>query len=140
MELTYKREETPDLTGARRCVVISAEVKLSKTGKTMIAIGLRPSGSKISVKYFIVEGPYWNRNLTQFYDSFNVEEGNLEVVTWVGAEGAANFITDENGYLKVKNFIRKDRAADLPPYEGEKPERQTVTHFEDLSEDEELPF
>lgn len=140
MALTYQREESPKLTGAHRCVIVSAEQKTSQSGKEMIVLGIRPSGTKITVNYYIVEGPYWNRTLTQFFDSFDVEEGNLELVTWVGAEGAAFFGEDEQGYLKVKYFIQKDKAANLPLFEGEKPERQTITKFEELGSDEDLPF
>ena len=141
MSFNYQREETPKLAaGNYRVVIVSAEQRTSKSGKQMIVLGIRPSGTKITIYHYIVEGEYFNRNMTSFFDSFDVDEGNFELVTWIGAEGAARLAEDENGYLKVKYFIRKDKAANLPPFVGEKPERQTVTKFEDLPSDDDLPF
>ena len=45
--------------------------------------------------------------------------------------------------MKVKYWIDAVRAESLPPYEGEKPEKQTVTTLTDAEDDGEsdgLPF
>jgi hypothetical protein len=140
----YTREESNRLSpGDYRVQVVSAETAVSKSGNNMVVLGIRPNGSNITINHYMVRNEYWNRNLTRFYDSFNVPEGNLNFMEWINAVGAARLKEDENGYLKVAWFIDKKRAEKLPPWQGDMPERQTVTDLDnDLEEieDEDLPF
>lgn len=146
----YQREEREGgaaTTGKQRCVIVGAEEKVSKSGNPMIEISVRPSGCKFTVKTYLVQGEYFNRNATQFFDAFpEIKEGDFTLLNWIGAEGAAMFDLDDRGYLKVKYFLDSVRAASLPPFEGDKPERQTVTSLEedepgaDDFDDPDLPF
>lgn len=138
----YKREESSTRTplGKRRCVITGAEEKLSKSGKTMIVVTIRPSGTKLDIKYFLVDGEYFNKNATKLFDSFDIEDGNFNLIEWIGAMGAAEFTIDDDGYHKIKWFIDKTRAETLPAFEGEVPPRQTVTKFEENGTDEDMPF
>ena len=141
----YQRDETKmdALKGKFRCVIVDVEDGVSKSsGLPMITITVRPSGTKFKVKTYLVKNDKFNQNATQFFDAFpEIGDGNFNFVEWVGAEGAATFGEDENGYTKLKRFISADRAVDLPPFEGEKPERQTVTKLEEAEDDDdELPF
>lgn len=140
----YVREETPRLQpGDYRVEITNAEEKVSSNGNQMIVITVKPNGSDISINYYIVKNQYFNRNMTSFFDSFNVEEGNFNFMTWIGAVGAARLKEDENGYLKVNYFISKSRAANLPEWVGDMPERQTVTKigdFEEINTDDDIPF
>ena len=139
----YHREEaefTP-IVGKIRCVITDVEEKVSKSGNNMIVITVNPSGSKAKVKYWLVDNDYFNRNATSFFDSFKeIEEGNFDFLTWIGAEGAAMFKEGDNGYAEIAYFISADRAANLPPFEGTKPPRQTVTKFTEDDSEDELPF
>ena len=139
---TYRREEdthTKLAAGDYRCVVVSAEETISSTQKAMIKIGLRPSGSKMIVYNYIVEGDWWNINLTRFFDSFDVKEGDMNLMGWVGAEGAMH-LKEDGDYLKCAYFINKRKAEKLPEFVGDKPERQVPANFEEISSDDELPF
>lgn len=139
----YTREEGTSNripAGNYRAVVVSAEETESKAGKAMIKIGLRPSGSKIIVYQYIVEGEYYNRNLTTFFDSFDVAEGDMNLMGWIGAMGAVKLKEDENGYMKVAYLLSRRNAVNLPEFEGDKPEKQTVSEMVDLAPDEDLPF
>ncbi len=129
----FQREEAKRIEpGNYRVEVILAEETTSKTsGNPMIVVTVQPNGSNILIKNYIVKNEYFNRNMTSFFDSFNIEEGNFNFLSWVGAVGAANLIEDENGYLKVKYFIDKKRAENLPEWKGELPERQTITEIKD---------
>ncbi|MBR2679410.1 MAG: hypothetical protein IKE23_01370 [Exiguobacterium sp.] len=140
----YKREENKSskkVQGQLRCVITSAEEAKSKTGKDMIVVSVKPSGAEFSVKHYIVKNEYFNRNMTVFFDSFPaINDGDFEFLHWVGCEGAANFVEDENGYTKIRWFIEASRAKDLPPFEGTKPEKIEVNNdFSDINEDD-LPF
>lgn len=142
----YQREETRTdaLKGKYRCVIVDVEETVSKTsGLPMIVITVRPSGTKFKVKTYLVKNDKFNRNATSFFDSFpEIEEGTFNFVEWIGCVGAALFDEDEQGYTKLKWFISASKAEGLPPFEGEKPERQTVTKLEKEVEESEddLPW
>ncbi len=147
MNWTYKREEAPKLgEGTYRVVITNAEETTSKAGNQMLVITLRPSGSNLTIKHYIVQNDYFNRNMTDFYDAFDIPEGNFNLVEWIGAMGAAKLKEDDMGYLKVSFFVNKARAEKLPEFVGEKPERQKVDNsfakeMEDvIIDDEELLF
>ena len=136
----FKREEEPKLTGKKRCVIVSVEESVSAKGNDMIVIGIRPSGCRFTVRGYLVKNDRFNRDATAFFDAFpEIEFGNFSFVEWIGAEGCVNLIEDDRGYLKIKNFVDPVSARDLPPYEGDKPERQKITALEE-DEDEDFPF
>ena len=139
---SYQREERPRLTpGDYRVEIVSVEEKESKACNPMLVIGVRPNGSNIIINHYIVQGNEWtNRNLTEFFDSFNIDDGDFELPTWVGAIGAARLKEDDNGYLKIQYFISENRAEKLPPWEGKMPERQELTKLEDIEDDGDLPW
>ena len=116
----YKREEREEaakVTGKLRCVIVDVEEAVSKSGNNMIVISVKP------------------------FDAFpEIGDGNFSFPTWIGCEGAANFVLDDNDYLSIKYFISADKAESLPPFVGSKPERQTVTKFTEDDSDDELPF
>ncbi|MDD3437615.1 MAG: hypothetical protein PHC64_10730 [Candidatus Gastranaerophilales bacterium] len=137
----YAREETPRAgAGDYRFEVINAVEDVSKSGKDMIVVSLKLNGTNITVKDYFVAGEWFNRKVTQFFDSTNIEEGNFEFLTWIGAVGAARFKEDENGYLKVHYYLKPEQAEKLPPWQGDMPERQTVTEFAPVNSDDDLPF
>ena len=144
----YSREEhTMDaLKGKYRCVIVDVEEGVTgpnskAPGTPMITVTVRPSGTTFKVKYRIVKNDYFNRNMTSLFDSFQeLEDGNFNFVEWIGCEGAAEFGEDSRGYTELKWFISPEKAADLPPFEGTKPERQTVSKLEEDSGDDDLPW
>lgn len=149
MNWNYNREEKEResaVVGKHRVVIVSAEEGVTganskKPGTPMIEVKLRPSGRRFTVTYRMVQGEYFNRNATQFFDAFpEIPDGNFNFLEWVGAEGAAMFKEDSNGYTQISYFLDPVRAADLPPFEGEKPQRQTVTTLEEVEDTDGLPF
>lgn len=145
---SYQREsngrDNSALIGKRRCVIVGAEETVSSAGNPMIVIKVRPSGCNFSVTTWLVKNEKFNHNATQFFDAFpEIGDGNFNFIEWIGAEGAADFGEDEKGYLKVKWWIDAVRASSLPPFEGDKPERQTITSLteeEPYDDDDDLPF
>ena len=139
---SYRREERPRLApGDYRVEIVSVEEKESKAGNPMLVIGIRPNGSNITINHYIVKNDWFNRNMTDFFDSFNIDDGDFTLPTWVGAVGAARLKEDDKGYLKVQYFINEDRAEKLPPWEGKLPERQELTTLTDINEDDgDLPW
>lgn len=143
---SYQREEMNRISpGDYRVEIVEAEETTSKSsGKPMIVVKVRPNGSNITIWHYIVKNEYFNRNMTSFFDAFpQIEEGDFNLLGWVGCVGAARIKEDESGYLKVAWFLDEQQAEKLPPWEGKEPERQTVTEiggFEPDGGDEDLPF
>lgn len=142
----YKREDdSKNVEGPHRCVITAAEETESNEKKNpMVVVSVKPSGADFSVKCFFVYGDYFNRNITRFLDAFpnirdQVDNKKWDFVKWVGEEGAA-FFEKDGKYTKVKYFLSPERAKDLPPFEGSKPEKLEVSNeFTDINEDD-LPF
>lgn len=137
----YRREERERLSpGNYRVEIVSAEEAESRAGNPMLVIGVRPNGSKITIKHYIVKNEYFNRNMTDFFDSFNIDDGDFTLPTWVGAVGAAKLKEDDQGYLKVQYFLSQERAKKLPPWDGPLPERQELVQLKELEDDGDLPW
>ena len=142
-----EKERESAITGKHRVVITDVSEGVTgpnskNPGTPMILIKVRPSGRRFSVTYRIVKNDYFNRNMTAFFDAFpDILFGDFNFLSWIGAEGAAMFKEDDRGYTQVSYFLSPERAADLPPFEGEKPERQSITSLEDETEDDgDLPF
>lgn len=137
----YRREESTRLEpGDYRVAITGVEETVSKIGNPMLVVTVRPSGSDIRIKHYIVKNDYFNRNLTSLKDSFGIADEDNEILGWIGAAGAARLAEDDRGYLKVRWFIHRDKQGTLPPWEGEQPSRQQVQDFEELADDDDLPF
>lgn len=150
MDWNFQREDKEResaITGKHRVVIVEADEGVTgpnskNPGTPMIVVKVRPSGRRFTVTYRIVKNDWFNRNMTQFFDAFpDIEFGDFNFISWTGAEGAAMFKEDDRGYTQISYFISPERAADLPPFEGDKPERVTVGKLIDADDDDgDLPF
>ena len=137
----FVREEALRLEpGDYRVEITDVEEKTSQSGNPMVVITLRPNGTKIRVKHYIVKNEYFNRNMTDFYDCFAIPYGDKNTLSWIGADGAAKLVENEDGYLRVRWLIRRDKQDSLPEWVGEKPQRQDVKLDENGFPDDDLPF
>ena len=137
MAWNFKRtEQTFDTipAGDHRVVIDSAEQAVSKNGNDMLVIKLRVSGYNSMLWHYIVfmdqRPEITNQKLTQFFDSFGIEDGNFNLASYVGKAGAAHVKIDENGYSKVAWFIHKDKQGNLPPWKGELPSKPQAVPVE----------
>lgn len=141
-----EKERESAVTGKHRVVITEADEGVtgpnSKTpGTPMIVVKVRPSGRRFTVTYRIIKNEYFNRNMTAFFDAFpDITFGDFNFLSWIGAEGAAMFKEDDRGYTQVSYFLSPERAKDLPAFEGEKPERQTISTLDEPDDDDDLPF
>ena len=126
----YKRVEPKSALypGDYRVEIVTAEERLSKGGNHMIVIGLKPNGYNLKIQHYIVDGQYFNVNMTRFFDCFDVEEGNFDFPGWIGAQGAVRLVQDTRDprFLKVGYLIARKNANDLPPWTGPLPERHRI--------------
>lgn len=83
------------------------------------------------VSIFLTEGNNFNGNLTAFYDTFNIERGNMNVESWKDKRGylkislvkkgeytnmVPRYILDENGYVKHPQGQQPAPAAAVPSF------------------------
>lgn len=128
--------------GKYRLRIENAIKKVSKSGNDMVELTLAISGKPIKVWFYLVflsDYPdITNRNLTAIYDSFGIEKGNMNFDSWKGKVGAGQLKYDENEYLKVHYFIKKEAQAGLPSW-VEPNSEEAVGEYITVEEDD-LPF
>lgn len=152
MAWQYKREESqfeaiPE--GKYRALIDSAEKKVSKSGNDMLVIRLKVSGQTSSIWYyipFLEDRPeITNRMLTQLFDSFEIEEGNFNLASYVGKAGGICVKHDDTGRAKISYLLSKKQQEELPPYVGDpvrpapKVDANGFMEIPDVSDDD-LPF
>ena len=129
--------------GKYRLRIADVEQKQSKTGKDMVVLTLDISGNPTKVWYYLVFMPdnpdITNRNLTAIFDSFGIDKGNMSFESWKGKVGAAQLKYDENEYLKVHYFIKKEQQAGLPSWVEPNSEEATGGYVT-VENPEDLPF
>ena len=152
---TYKKQEhTERQPGNYRCIILKAEAGVSKTsGKNMLTIHLRPSGTASTVKAYIVDNDWFDSNFSSFLDAFPALKDNSNpdnCFAWRGAMGAVKLKVNDDGYFETAKYpwIPADKATKLPEFEWkarddepqEMPEMQTFTEITDSDDDDQIPF
>ena len=113
----------PIPVGDHRVRIASVEEGRSNSGNQMIKLVLDVSGHNATIWHWIVFLPdnqkLTNQKLGEFWNSFGIELGNLNINTWIGKVGAAKVKHEEyNGETnaKIAYFISKDRQDKLPAW------------------------
>jgi hypothetical protein len=148
MGFNYQREEPKSRleTGDYRVEIVEAANAVSSKGNEMIVLSIRPNLSEIKLKYYLVEGKYFNQNATQIFDSFDIEEGDFDLPGWIGAQGVAHIVPDDRNprYMKIAYFHSRATtvAENLPPWKGVPPERHRIVDGNEFVQvdDSEDPF
>ncbi len=99
--------------GVHNLKIVKAETKQSKTGKHMIVVTyvVQECTDAPYIEYYC-EGEYFNRNMSRFFDAFNIRQGDFNFNAWIGHYGKAMFdhhdktYTDQNGITKTTNKCR----------------------------------
>lgn len=153
MEWQFKREERTFEEipiGTYRVAIVSANKDKSKTGNDMLKVEMAVSGQNRHLWYyipFLEDRPgITNRMLTQFIDSFGIDEDHLlDFAGYTGKMGACVVKHDDEGRAKVSYFIKKDKQNNLPPFEGEIPKPVITSadgfiNFPNEGESDNFPF
>ena len=131
--------------GDHRVRIKEVSKQISQNGRDMIKLVFDVSGTNILLYNYIVfmddRPEITNRKLTQLFDSFDIEDGNFNLNSWVGKVGAVNVKHDEEERAVVNYYINKNRQQNLPPWV----EGNTETPTPKLGElyevdDDDLPF
>lgn len=147
----YKHEEPafdeiPN--GPHRLRIREVNKKISKNGNDMLELKFDVSGHTSLLFYYIVFLPdrpeITNRNLTAFFDSFGINEGDFNMQNWVGKVGAGMVKHDEEDRPKIGYLVRRNKQDDLPgwkePGSGKKVPGGADFAPMPAADDEDLPF
>ncbi|MCQ2125123.1 MAG: hypothetical protein MJZ25_13160 [Fibrobacter sp.] len=100
--------DVPD--GIHDIKVVEAKVKQSNTGKQMIEITYQCKSCPTVPYYeYYVEGDYFNKNITRFFDAMSIRLGDFNFQAWIGHAGKGMFAhrdetyTDKMGAVKTIN-------------------------------------
>ena len=152
---TYKpQEHTERQPGNYRCIILKAEAGTSKTsGKNMLTIYLRPSGTASTVKAYIVDNDWFDSNFSAFLDAFPALKANSNpdnCFAWRGAIGAVKLKVNDDGYFETAKYpwIPAEKAVNYPDFEwrsrdDESPEMPVLQEFTEITEqdsEDEIPF
>ncbi len=106
----------PIPVGDHRMRIASAEEQTSKSGNQMIKLVLDVSGHNATIWHYIVFMPdnakLTNQKLGELWNSFDIQQGNFNLQSWVGKVGAAKVkheLYDGETQPKIAYFIGKDR-------------------------------
>ena len=115
--------------GRYRVVIVGAEKAVSKSsGNDMLTIQMQVSGYKSHIWAYIPflddKPEVTNRILTQFFECFQIEEGDFNLNNYLGKSGGiAVKHEDFDGKTTAKfhYWLRRKAVDALPPFEGDVP-------------------
>ena len=114
----------PIPVGDHRVRITSAEEQTSSSGRQMIKLVLDVSGYSSTIWHYIVFMPdnqkLTNQKLGELWNSFDIQQGNFNLNSWVGKVGAAKVkheTYNNEPSAKIAYFINKDRQDKLPAWQ-----------------------
>lgn len=145
-----KEEYKPLPVGDYRIKIEECEIVKSSNGRDMIKFVFVVSKTGHKIFHYIVNGEYFNQNISRFFDAFpQIEKGNFNVASYIGKVGACHTKHEEyNGNVnsKVHYFIHASKQANLPAWiEPEKKDQNNSStanseEFAPVPDVQELPF
>lgn len=131
--------------GDHRVRIETVEEQISKnTGYEMFKLTLSASGYGSKLFHYVVFMPdrpeITNQNLGTIFDSFGIQQGNMNIYEWQGKVGAARVKHEQydgKPQAKIAYFLLRSKQGDLPPWQ-EKGDK----NFASVREEEEVdvPF
>lgn len=131
--------------GDHRVRIETVEEQISKnTGYEMLKLTLSVSGYGSKLFHYVVFMPdkseITNQNLGTIFDSFGIQQGNMNIYEWQGKVGAARVKHEQydgKPQAKIAYFLLRSKQDDLPPWQ-EKGDK----NFTSVREEEEVnvPF
>ena len=117
---TYAPEEQgPRITaGDHRVKLVKVEEKFSQSGKAMVAFDfVTKEGAKLFMN--AVEGDYFNKIMTNFYDGFGIPRGDRNMGRWIGRTATAHIALgkprdDGRQFMEVKYLLTPQEGTQTP--------------------------
>ena len=123
----YDANKTFELipVGDHRVRIETVEEQISKnTGYEMCKLTLSASGYGSKLFHYVVFMPdrpeITNQNLGTIFDSFGIQQGNMNIYEWQGKVGAARVKHEQydgKPQAKIAYFLLRSKQDDLPPWQ-----------------------
>ena len=133
--------------GQYRLRIKEVEKQVSQAGRDMLKLTFDVSGQARKLYHYIVflddRPEITNRNLTQLFDSFGIEDSNFNLNSWVGKVGGCTVKHDEDERAKVQYFLNKKQQEKLPPWQDVASDANPAPKREMAEvevDDDDLPF
>lgn len=137
--------------GDYRMRIRAAEEQKSSKGNDMVKLTLDVSGYSSTIWHYIVFMPdnptITNTKLAEFWDSFGIPVGNLNVSSWVGKIGAGRVKHEDykgEPSPKISYFKKKSEQEKLPAWQEPKGIASVSgaanVEFTALPDDSDVPF
>ncbi len=109
--------------------VKNAENKKSNTGKNMHVITYEVEGAN-GMPFIdrIVEGEYYNQNMTRWFDAFHIQRGNFQLNSWIGKKAYAHFEHKEESFVNDKGKQITVNKANLVYFHNNMPEQKPTVN------------
>lgn len=114
----------PVPVGDHRVRIEEAEETTSKAGNPMIKMTLKASGHNGKLFYYMVFDPanrqMTNKKLGDIYESFQIPEGTMELLYWIGKVGAAHIKHEDyegKPTARIAWFLTRRKQDGLPPWQ-----------------------
>ena len=80
--------------------ILSAKETTAKSSSRMIEVNLLVTGAANKTPYVerYVEGDFFNRNMSRFFDAFGIQRGNFDYPTWVNKNAVGHFEHKQESY------------------------------------------
>ena len=112
----FQREEYGNVfdveDGDHTCFIQKVEEKQSNTGKHMLEVSMTVDNGGTQYVERYVEGEYFNKNMSRFFDAFGIQCGDWNYADWYGKTAKGHFChkqesyQDKSGELKTVNRCR----------------------------------
>lgn len=107
--------DVPD--GEHKVVITKAEIKTSKTNKKMIEVTANVQDSNgVPFVDRIVEGEYFDINMSRFFDAYGIQAGNFDFRQWCGKSACAIFTHKNETFTDQYGISRTVSKANLIKY------------------------
>jgi hypothetical protein len=113
----YREEEYDALPdGVYQVEIVDVQLGTSKnSGLPMQTVEVKPEGSSMILKYYLVKNENYNKNVTKFFDCFGIRRGDFDYDGWMGKTGKAAIGKTEQGYHEIKQLIPVKAAGETAP-------------------------
>ena len=125
----FKVFDVPD--GDHVVKIVKVEYQVSKTGKNMHVLTYDVYDSN-GVPFIdrIVEGEFYNVNMTRFFDAFKIQRGNFNFNSWLGKTAYAYFQHKEETYTDVQGMQKKINKVNLVYFRNNMPEENPTVNVD----------
>jgi hypothetical protein len=100
--------------GDHRVQIKKVEVKKAKSGSNMLEIQFAVEGGN-GIPYYerYVEGEFFNKNMSRFFDAFKLQQNNFQFDSWMMKIATGHFVHEKEQYEDSSGQMRETNRSRL---------------------------